>query len=140
MAALTADIIPLRRGAEPTRNTFGYPIAPGEKVFRGSIVGINAAGQIQRAQTAGTVILLGLSNLNYDNTGSAVPGPIIVPMKGTWGLVVPAATPSNIQQAVYATDDATCTLASTTGSLANLALGTLAGLDNGLTFVSIQGS
>ena len=140
MVALANDIIPLRRGAEPTRNSFGYPIAPGEKVYRGSIIGLNAAGQLQRAQTAGTILLLGLANQAYDNTASAVAGPIIVPMKGTWGLVVPAATVANILQPVYATDDATCTLSSTTGTVANLALGTLAGLDNGLTFVNIQGS
>ena len=140
MAALTQDIIPLRRGIATTRNEFGYPIAPGEKVFRGSIIGLTAAGYVQRAQTAGTVVLLGLSSINYDNTGSAVAGPIVVAMKGTWGLVVPAATAANVQATVYATDDASCTLSSTTGTIANLALGTLAGLDNGLTFVSVQGS
>ena len=141
--ALTADFVPNRRGMEPTRNEFGYPLAPGEVVFRGSIVGLNAAQQIQRVQTGGTVVLLGLSNINYNNAGAATPGPIITPMKGTYGLAVPAAAAANINAPVYATDDSTLTLSSNSG--ANLPIGTLVGIDlaqvgGAATFVNIIGS
>lgn len=134
--ALTGDIIPNRRGPPASRNEFGYPLAPGELVYRGSLVGLNATGQVQRLQTAGTVVPLGLSNVNYNNVGSAVVGPTIVPMKGSWALTVPAANVSEIGAAVYASDDGTYTL--TAGSL--LQVGTLVGIENGQTFVQILGT
>ena len=71
MSALTADLNLQRRGPPASGVTFGYPVAAGEKVFKGSIVGVNAAGSLQRPQTAGTVALVGVSDRNLDNTAGA---------------------------------------------------------------------
>jgi hypothetical protein len=138
MANLAGDKLYVRRGNEPPNNEFGYAIAAGEKVYRGSLVGLNAAGNVQRVSTAGTVVFLGLADRQVDNSASAAVGSTIVPMKGTWSVPVPSATPSNIGAPVYCagTDDQTLTLTQT-GSL--LAAGVLAGIENGVTFISIIG-
>ena len=136
MSALTGEVRYDRRGT-PARNVFGYPVAPGEKVWLGSLVGINASGQMQRIQTSGTVAFLGLSSQTLDNTASATASSIIVEAgKGTWALPVPSAAPANINAPVYATDDGTLTLSSNAlGSV-----GTLVGIEGGRTFVNLIGS
>jgi len=111
MTALTQDFIPNRRGAPPQAGIFGYPIAPGEKVYRGSAMAVNASGQAQRIQTAGSLAFIGLAERAYDNTASAAAGPAIEGMKGTYALTVSGASFANINQNVYASDDGTYTLA-----------------------------
>ena len=135
MSALTADALYPRRGA-PRHNEFGYSVAASEKVYRGSLVAINAAGTMQRIQTSGSVAFLGMAGQRLDNTGSASASSAkIEALKGTWGIPVPSATAANINANVYATDDGTLTL--TAGS--NLLVGTLVGIEGGLTYVSLLG-
>jgi hypothetical protein len=134
--ALTADANCSRRG-QPGRNEFGYPVAAGEKVFRNSIVAVNAAGDIVRVQTAGAAQIVGLADHFLDNSGSAsVSTSQVVGLKGTFALTVPSATAANINATVYASDDSTLTL--TAGTL--LAAGTLVGIENGQTYVQMIGS
>jgi hypothetical protein len=136
MTALAKDAIYPRRGA-PGRNEFGYAVAIGEKVFRGSLVAINAAGTMQRIQTASSLAFLGMSAQQLDNTSGAVASAVkIEALKGTWGIPVPAATSANINANVYCTDDGTLTL--TVGS--NLLVGILVGIEGGLTYVQFTGS
>jgi hypothetical protein len=136
MAALTSDITRRRRGP-PRGGEYGYPVAPGEQVFRNSLVGINAAGQMQRIQTAGTVAVLGLAAAAYNNTTSAAASPVLVEaLRGIWQLTVPAATPANINAPVYVTDDNTVTLTNSGGLLV---AGALDGFDAGLTYVRLTG-
>ena len=108
--ALTADFIPNRRGAPPNGVTFGYPIAPSEKVYRGSAMAVNSSGQAQRVQTSGSLALIGLAERAYDNTANAAAGPAIEGMKGVYALTVSGASYGNIGQNVYATDDGTFSL------------------------------
>jgi hypothetical protein len=135
--ALTADVLYNRRG-QPGRNEFGYPLAPGEIVYRGSLVAVNASGQLQRIQTSGSVAFVGMADRQLSNVGnaSALSTPPVTALKGTWGIAVPSATAANINATVYATDDNTLTL--TAGS--NLAVGSLVGIENGLTYVQFTGS
>jgi uncharacterized membrane protein (DUF2068 family) len=134
--ALTADAAYQRRGL-PGRNEFGYPVAAGEKVFRGSIIAVNAAGAVVRVQTAGAVQIIGLADHFLDNSGSAsVSTDRVVGLKGTYALTVPSATAANINATVYASDDNTLTL--TQGTL--LAAGVLVGIEGGQTFVQMIGS
>jgi hypothetical protein len=138
MTALTGDIKINRRGPENSRNEFGYPVAAGEVVWRGSLIALNSAGSVVRVQTSGALIFLGVASKQVDNrTNSAVSTDRVVGQKGTFALVVPAATVSNINATVYATDDQTLTLTNS-GSL--LTVGTLAGIDAAKTYVSIAGS
>jgi hypothetical protein len=52
--ALSNGTLITRRGAA-RGNDYGYPAAPGVKIWRGAHLGINAAGQVQPIQTAGSV-------------------------------------------------------------------------------------
>ena len=135
---LTGGIAPARRGAQPTAGNFAYPVAPGEQIWRGGMLALNAAGQLQRIQTAGSVVFAGMASNDYNNTASSAPSPVaaVEALRGIYALVVPAATVSNINEPVYATDDATLTLVAST----NLQVGTLAGIENGATYVKLLGS
>ena len=136
--ALTAGYGPARRGAPPTAGVFGYPVAAGEQIWRGGLLALNAAGSCQRIQTSGSVVFHGLASKDYNNTASSAVSPIgaVEGLKGTFALTVPSATVSNIGAAVYATDDNTLTLTAST----NLQVGTLAGIENGQTYVKLLGS
>lgn len=136
--ALTQDTTHIRRGAAANRNEFGYPVAPGEQVYRGSLIALNAAGQAQRIQTAGSVVFLGLCNQDVNNVGQSAPGATVIGQKGGWKLTVPSATFSNIGATVYAVDDGTLSLTNTGGTL--LVAGTLAGIEGGNTYVNLAGS
>lgn len=136
MTALVKDAIYSRRGP-PARNEFGYAVAIAEKVFRGSLIALNAAGTMQRIQTAGSLVCVGMAGQNLDNTAGAVASATrIEALKGTWGIPVPAATAANINANVYCTDDGTLTLT----VAANLLVGTLVGIESGLTHVQFTGS
>ena len=134
--ALAADANIPRRGNRG-RSIFGYPVAPGEKVYRGSAVALNAAGQLQRVQTAGSVVIVGLSEQFFDNTASATASTqLVVAEPGTYALNVTGATPSVIHAPVYASDDNTFTM--TAGSL--LQIGVLAGIESGQDYVMTTGA
>ncbi len=140
MTGLTSDALLTRRGGAKVSNEYGYPVAPGEIVYRGGLVGLNSSGQMQRIQTAGTVVFAGLADRTLDNTASsAASSTLVVANKGTWSLTVPSATVSNINAPVYASDDATLSL--TQGSSpALLQVGVLSGIEGGQTYVTILGS
>jgi hypothetical protein len=135
--ALTSGITPARRGAPPSGGSFGGPVAPGETIWRGGLICWNAAGQLQRLQTAGSVSFAGLASRDYNNSASATASPISVEaLKGTYALTVPSAVEANINASVYATDDGTLTLTAST----NMLVGTLAGIENGQTYVKLLGT
>ena len=142
--ALTAGINLYRRGAANGRADFGYPVAPGEQIWRGGIVCVNSSGQLQRLQTSGSVALAGIAQQDYapnSTVGAGQAGSVVTAMKGCWALTVPSATYSNIGAPVYATDDNTCQLTAPTSGFEQ-AIGTLAGIDQatGQTYVLMAGS
>ncbi len=94
----------------PAQGSFGYQVAPGEQVWRGSIVALNGNGQIQRVQTAGSLVVVGLCSQDYNNTGSAAASPDYVQVERGWWNIAVTAKPANVNAPVYATDDATVTL------------------------------
>jgi hypothetical protein len=135
--ALSAGVALARRGPPNQGTEFGYPVAPGEQIWRGGVVGVNASGQLQRIQTSGTVAGFGVASKDYSNVGNASASTVsVVAMKGCWALTVPSATTANIGAAVYASDDNTLTL--TAGSLHQV--GILAGIEGGQTYVQMIGS
>lgn len=141
--ALSADFIPARRGPAATRNEFGYPPAAGAVIYAGALLGLTAQATVKPVGTSGVVAFAGLAD-RASGTSSVPAQPYVGALKGTWALTVAGATAANVNAPVYATDDNTLTLAATSGSgtntVNNLAVGTLVGLDNGQTFVSLLGS
>jgi hypothetical protein len=134
--ALTAGYGPIRRGRPASGGEFGYPVAPGEKVFRGGLIAINSSGYAQRVQTSGSVTVIGICDRDYDNTASSAPSSQkVVGMRGCYALTVAGATFSNINANVYATDDNTLQLSSTSALL----VGTLAGFEGGQSYVTMAG-
>lgn len=138
MAALTKGQNYPRRGAPHSAREFGYPVAAGEKVFRGSFIALNSSGNIVRVQTSGAAVFIGIADRDLDNSASAaVSTDKVVGLKGVYGIAVPAASFSNIGATVYASDDGTLTLTQS-GSL--LTAGTISGIEAGLTYVTLAGS
>ncbi len=111
--ALSAGYTPGRRGLPPTSGIYGGMVAAGEQIWRGGMIAWNAAGTLQRLQTAGAVAFAGMASKDYNNTASAVAAcsPPMEALKGTFALTVPNAGYANIRQPVFATDDNTFTLA-----------------------------
>ena len=138
--ALSADALYTRRGSAKPHNEFGYPVAPGEKIYRGALIGVNASSQIVRLQDS-EVACIGLADRQLDNSTSSAPSAIsVVGLKGTWQITVPSAAPANIGAPVYASDDATVTLTQNGAAPFLPQIGTLVGIENGNTFVAIAGS
>lgn len=115
--ALTSGYGPQRRGAPPASGSvFGGLVAAGEQIWRGGMIAWNAAGTLQRLQTAGSVAFAGLAAKDFYNAGTvAACSPPMEALKGVFALSVPGAAYANINQPVFATDDNTFTL---TGTLA----------------------
>jgi hypothetical protein len=134
--AATKDSAPARRG-KSRGAAFGYPVAPGEKIFKGTVMCVNAAGQSVRPQTAGALAFIGISESGYDNTGSSAPGPKITGQFDDFKFPVPGASYTNIGAPVYATDDNTLTLAAP-GSGFEKSVGHIAGIEGGATFVEFS--
>jgi predicted RecA/RadA family phage recombinase len=130
--ALTANV-KLRERMAP--GEFAYVPLAGETIYEGSLCALNAAGTVQRIQTSGSAVFAGIAGGQRINTPSGNDARPVRMRKGIWALTVPSATAANIGATVYATDDSTVTL--TAGS--NLAIGTLAGIENGQTFVKLNG-
>ncbi len=137
--ALTAGIALARRGAH-RGNDFGYQVAPGEQIWRGGFVCLNAAGQLVRPQTSGALVPAGVASEDYNNVANAnASSDLVAALRGCYSLTVTGATASHINGSVYATDDNTFTL-SAPGSGFEAAIGTLSGIDNGQTYVLMAGS
>ena len=134
--ALSADRTVDRRGSEPSRNEFAYPVAAGVKVYSGAMLAINSSGALIIPPASGGIAVLGLADRALDNSASgSVSTTLVTPMKGTFALVV-TATAADIGKTVYASDDGALTL--TAGTLT--AAGTLVGIEGGRTFVNIINS
>ncbi|OYV40408.1 MAG: hypothetical protein B7Z80_04595 [Rhodospirillales bacterium 20-64-7] len=135
--ASTQNSAPSRRG-NSRGPAYGYPIAPGEKIYSGSLVCVNALGQSVRPQTAGALNFVGIAQNSIDNSASATAGGNIVAAMDDFAYPVPTATASNITAPVYCTDDNTLTL-SVPGTGFAKVVGHISGIDNGKTFVEFKG-
>ncbi len=136
---LSADAVYDRRGEPVSRNEFAYPVSAGVKVYRGSLVGLKTDGSMAPIGTSGASTFAGMADRTLDNSGSgSVSDENVTALKGTWDIAIGGTvTVANIGATVYATDDATLTMTNS-GSL--MAVGTLAGIESGKTFLNILGS
>jgi hypothetical protein len=137
--AATSNAVPARRG-NSRGPAFGYPIAPGEKIYSGTLICVNASGQAVRPQTSGALKFVGLAQNGYDNTAGTTPGPNIVGALDDFAYPVPGATWANISAPVYCTDDNTLTLTQPTSGFEGQ-VGHLVGIEvtSGKTFVEFKG-
>lgn len=129
MANLTADLLIKERFGK----RFAYGLKAGTRLFRGSIVALTSGGLAVRPGDAGAVAIVGVSPEQIDNAAGVDGAQVVQPRRGVLQLTVPGATHANIGAAVYATDDSALTLTAGT----NLRLGTLVGIEAGLTFVEV---
>ena len=81
---------------------------------------------------------IGIALNGVNNVGNAAPGYNVTAAYDDFALTVPAATVANINAPVYATDDNTLTLAKPGSGFQGI-VGYLAGIDNGQTYVQLQG-
>ncbi|QDH13817.1 hypothetical protein E3E12_06045 [Formicincola oecophyllae] len=154
--ALAADRA-LERKAGPCGPEFGHAVAPGFRVFRGSLVAVLADGTLVPAgQTAPAgggaavtpVCIIGIARQAMDNTPTqgvdalhAGANPIWV-KTGCYALPFlpnePAPTYAQLGQAVYAVDDENVSFQATgAGGGARLVAGHFVGLDGGTPFVNV---
>jgi hypothetical protein len=96
---------------------FAYAVLGGETVYEGGLVALNAAGTLQRIQTAGSVVCAGIADGTRINSPAGNDVRAVRCRKGTWQLNVAGATVANISQTVYATDDATVVLGGLTATV-----------------------
>jgi hypothetical protein len=143
--ALTADRLLQFRTSAP-RQTYAYSVQAGFKIWRGSIVAICGDETIVPAGATGAnpaiVKIVGIASHQQDNTSSQVPSPWsgsapVEIYRGVYQLPFDTApTGANEGAAVYAIDDQTVSLSSSSG--ARLQVGTLDGFDElGNPYVSI---
>ncbi len=112
---------------------FGYPVKAGVRFFGRALVALTATGLAVPAGTAGAVAIVGIAELHVDNRDGADGDQLVSAMRDTRGFEFEA-TPADIGKAIYAIDDATISLDDTGGKLK---VGTIAGLGDGRTWVSV---
>ncbi len=132
MPATSNQKLPIRTGP-----TFGYQVPAGVHVYAGQLLMLTAATLVQPLAVAGGVAFAGVAKSELNNAGVATPSTSYVEVMRDVVIqaVVPGALPANVGAPVYATDDITYTLSSNSG--ANVQVGTLAGFENGSTWVRI---
>lgn len=127
MTALAADRMTPRRPG----HQFSFPVEAASKIFAGSIVCINAAGNATKGATSTTLKTVGVAQEQADNTSGAA-GAIQVPVeRGTWRFSNSTAgdliTLANVGATCYVVDDQTVAL--TNGSGTRSAAGTVRDVD-----------
>jgi hypothetical protein len=137
--------MPLRANAKlPIRTgpNFGYTVPAGIHVYAGSMLAIDANSNVQPIQAGTELTYAGVSDRELDNSASGVTSTSFVVAQRDIVARVPVApaaggtlTALNLGAPVYAIDDASCSLGSTTivggATLPLLEVGTLCGLENG---------
>ena len=112
---------------------FGYPVKAGVRFYGRALVALTAANLAVPAGTVGAVAIVGIAELHTDNRDGADGDQFVTALRDVRGFEF-AATPADIGKTVYAIDDATISLDSTGDKLK---VGTIAGLGDGRTWVSV---
>lgn len=124
MAALTADRnTPRREGRR-----YAHPVAAAMKVYAGSIVVLNAAGDARPGYVALNLIVAGLAQAQVDNSAGAAGDKTIEVESGIFGVASDGTlNRTHIGKTVYLVDDQT--VAATDGTGTRSAAGTLKDLE-----------
>lgn len=132
MAATKDQLLPARLG-----DSYAYGVKGGVRIFAKTLVAVTATGLAIPAGTAGAVAVVGIARHHADNrdgpdNDGKLPcehGVYPIPFAGT------APTYANIGAAVYAVDDNSVSLDSSSG--ARLKAGVLDGIEDGTPWVRV---
>ena len=135
MAALTADRnTPYRRGDD-----YVYPVAATTKIYAGSVVMLNAAGDATKGATATGQIAAGRAEEQADNTTGAAGAKTVKVRKGVFrwanSAAADAITKAEIGDTCYIVDDQT--VAKTDGTATRSAAGKIMDVDASGVWVQI---
>lgn len=132
MAASKDRMVPQREG-----RLYGYPVKGATRIFARTLVGVTAAGLAVPAGTVGAVAIAGFAAHHADNRDGGDGAGIVNAERGVlpFAFAGTAPTPANIGAAVYAVDDETVSLDSSSG--ARLAAGKLDGIEGSTFWVRV---
>lgn len=132
MAASKDRMVPQRAGER-----YGYPMKGATRIFARTLVAVTAAGLAIPAGTAGAVAVVGFASHHADNRDGADSAGAVNAERGvlpfTFGGTAP--TFADIGATVYAVDDDTVSLDSSSGT--RLAAGTLDGIEGSTFWVRV---
>lgn len=124
MAALTKD----RNTRERELKKVSHPLAADTKIFAGSLVALDAAGNLVPGATATTLLAVGRAEEQVDNTGGAAGALSCLVSKGTFLFANDGSIDrTHITKACYIVDDQT--VAATNGTNTRSEAGTIVDLD-----------
>jgi len=135
MAALTQDRnTPRRDGVQ-----FNDPVAASTRIFAGSLVCLNAAGDAVPGSTSTTLTARGLAHAHVDNRDGAAGAQSIESRRGTFQFANSASTDeitrADIGELAYIVDDQT--VAKTDATSTRSVAGTIADVDSAGVWVTI---
>lgn len=114
-------------------NGFGYPVKAGIRFFGRALIALTASGFAVPVGHAEAVAFVGIANEGVDNRDGTDGASHVTVYRDVRGFNF-AATPSDLNKPVYATDDETLTLDATTG----LRVGIITGMDDGRVWVDLS--
>ncbi len=113
MTALTTDI---NRVFETPDNLNSVPLGSGEKIYQGSLIGLNSDGYGRPLEAED--VAMGFAEDNLDNTDGTDGEKVLnVKAKGKVSLFISGLAIDDVGSKVYASDDNTFTLTATDNSL-----------------------
>jgi len=127
--AATRDLTIVQR-LDGTR--FGYKVKGGVRIWGRALVALDASGLAVPVGHAGAVAFAGIAESGIDNRDGVDGAQMVSLVRDVRGFNF-AATPADLNKAVYASDDETLTLATT-----GLRVGVIVGLDAGLTWIDLS--
>jgi len=111
---------------------FGYKVKGGVRIWGRALVALDASGLAVPVGSSGAVAFAGIAESSVDNRDGTDGAQTVSLVRDVRGFGF-AATPADLNKAVYATDDETLTLSNT-----GLRIGVIVGLDAGLVWVDLS--
>lgn len=123
MTAATKDVLTQRAGAEDVSipNLRPFPVDAAKKIYAGTMVGVSASGYAGPASGTTYTIVVGVCEKQVDNTSGNAGDLEVLVSRGSYGHIAQTGTTidkTKINSKVYAVDDSTVSLTSTSNALA----------------------
>lgn len=98
-----------------------FPVAASKKLYEGAIVGLDSSGNAGPADGTTYTVVVGLAQKQADNSSGNAGDIQVLVRRGTFGNIAQSGTTidkTKVGQKVYAIDDSTLTLTSTSNAFA----------------------
>ena len=105
MTALALERLTDFAGVVPARGT--YPIAAAAKIYKGSIVCLNAAGEAVKGGAGGSAVCVGKASATYDNTGGSAAAMDVEVEFGVFGWDSTTLDAGDVGAVAFVSDDQT---------------------------------